>query len=528
MNLVRATAQIGGLTLVSRILGFVRDLLMARYLGAGFASDAFLVAFRLPNLFRSLFAEGAFSAVFVPMFARKIGEAGGDARPARDFAEQMLAVLAPMLLLFTAVMLIAAGPVVLIMTGGFKDGSPEKLALTTEFTRITFPYLMLISLASLFGGVLNSLGRFWVNAATPVLLNLCLIAGLTIFRGHTDIETARGQAVAVSVAGILQFAWVAWASARAGQPLRLRAPRLTPEVRTLLRLIAPAALGAGATQVNLVISTILAAQFLDQGSVSYLYYADRLTQLPLGLVGVGLGTAILPALSRALGSGDLAGAQRTQNRALEIMLVLTLPAMVALIVSALPLIEGLLQHGRFTALDSSRTALTLAASAIGLPAYILIKVLTPGFYARADTRTPVRIAMLSLLVNLVLNLSTVWTLAYVGLALSNALAAWVNAGLLYLTLRRRKHLAFDARLKASAIRLFAASAAMAAVLFVLNPLVRPYLTGALIPRIGALAVLVGVGGVVYFAVALGLGAFRLADLRAQLVRRRPAPVSPAS
>jgi len=228
MNLVRATATIGGLTLVSRVLGFVRDLLMARFMGAGFASDAFLVAFRLPNLFRALFAEGAFSAVFVPMFSRKIGEAGGDTGPAREFAEQVLAVLVPLLLAFTALALVAAGPVVWAMTGGFAEGTPEKLRLTTEFTRITFPYLLFISLASLLGGVLNSLGRFWVNAATPVLLNLCLIAGLTVFRGEGDIATARGQAVAVSIAGILQFAWVAWASARAAAATSPLSARILP------------------------------------------------------------------------------------------------------------------------------------------------------------------------------------------------------------------------------------------------------------------------------------------------------------
>ncbi len=525
MNLVRATATIGGLTLVSRILGFVRDILMARFMGAGFASDAFLVAFRLPNLFRALFAEGAFSAVFVPMFSRKIGEAGGDTAPARDFAEQVLAVLAPVLLAFTAVAMIAAAPIFWATTGGMAGGGPDKLGLTAEFTRITFPYLLLISLASLFGGVLNSLGRFWVNAATPVLLNLCLIAGLTVFRGHGDIATARGQAVAVTVAGILQFAWVAWASARAGQPLRLRLPRLTPEVRALMRVIAPAALGAGAAQVNLLISTLLADAFLPLGSVSYLYYADRLNQLPLGLVGVGVGTAILPTLSRALGAGDAAAAERTQNRALELVLLLTFPAAVALVVSALPLIRGLLQHGAFTSDNAVQTARALTAFSLGLPAYVLIKVLTPGFYARSDTRTPVRIAVLSVGINFVGNITTVWSLAHVGLALSTAVAAWVNAGLLYRTLHRRGHLTLDARLKRSAVRLMAAAAAMAAVLLALNGTVEPYMTRGLVERVGALAGLCGTGFGVYVAVALGLGAFRLGDLRAQLVRRRPAPVS---
>ena len=527
MNLVRATATIGGLTLVSRVLGFVREILMAHAVGAGFAADAFFIAFRLPNLFRALFAEGAFSAVFVPMFNRIVGREGGDTAPALAFAEEVLAVLAPILLAFTALMLVAAGPIVWAMTGGFEDGSPEKTRLTTEFTRITFPYLMLISLASLFGGVLNSLGRFWVNAAAPILLNIALIAGLTVFRAHTDVATARGQAIAVTAGGALQLAWVVWAAARAGAFLRLRRPRLSPRVRELLRLIGPAALGAGATQVNLVISSTLAARFLAQGSVATLNYADRLNQLPLGLIGIGVGTAILPTLARALASGDHASAERTQNRAIELVLLLTLPAAVALVVSAEPLIAGLLQHGAFTALDTGRTARALAFFSLGLPAYVLIKVLTPGFYARTDTKTPVRIALVAVGINLAGNLLSVWSLGVAGIALSSAISAWINAALLARVLHRRGHLRFDARLKRVTLRLAAASAAMAAVLLLLNPRVLPFVTGGLVPRVAALTLLVGLGAAAYFAAALALRAFRLADLRAQFARRRPPPLQPA-
>lgn len=527
MSLVRNTATIGGLTLISRILGFVRDQLMAHAIGAGFASDAFYVAFRLPNLFRALFAEGAFSAVFVPMFSRIVGKEGGDTGPAKAFAEEVLAVMAPFLLAFTALMLVLAGPIVWAMTGGFQGGSAEKLRLTTEFTRITFPYLMLISLASLFGGVLNSLGRFWVNAATPIVLNLTLIAGLTLFRSHTDIGTARGQAIAVTIAGALQLAWVVWAAVKTGDGLALRAPRLSPRVRELLRQVGPAALGAGATQINLVISSTLAARFLAQGSVSILYYADRLNQLPLGLIGIGVGTAILPTLARALGSGDEAGAARTQNRALELALLLSLPAAVALVVSAHPLIAGLLQHGAFTSADSARTAGVLTAFSLGLPAYVLIKILTPGFYARGDTRTPVRIAMLSVAINLVGNLASVWSLGVVGIALSSAFAGWINALLLYRVLHRRGLLSLDARLKRSATRLTAASLAMIAALLPLNRLLGPWMTGTLPLRAAGLTLLVGLGFAAYVAVALALGAFRLGDLRAQFAGRRPAPLKPA-
>lgn len=526
MNLLRASATIGGLTLISRILGFLRDMLMARYVGAGFASDAFLIAWRLPNLFRALFAEGAFSAAFVPMFNRTVAEAdaqeeGSGLRVALRFAEDVLAVLLPFLIIFTVIMMLAAGPIVWAMTGGFPDGGPEKFELATRYTRITFPYLMLISLVSLLGGILNSLNRFWVNAAAPILLNLCLIAGLLFFRGHSDVETARTQAIAVTVSGVLQLGWLILACWQAGIRLRIRLPRLSPEVKRMLALIAPAAIGAGAVQFNLLISTTLAARFLPEGSVSYLYYADRLTQLPLGLIGIGVGTAMLPSLSRQLGGGDRQSALDTQNRAIELVLLLTLPATAALIVSATPLIRGLLQHGAFDARDTIASAQALAAFSVGLPAYVLIKVLTPGFYARADTRTPVRIALVAMLVNLGLNLALVWPLGFVGLALTTAIAAWVNAGLLYWTLHRREHFAIDDRLRRTGIRLFAATLAMAALLyFVLNPLVDPWTGRSLVERVAALLVLCVTGVVVYFGLVFGLGAYSVATLKGQLKRKR--------
>ena len=519
MSLVRATATIGGLTLVSRILGFVRDMLFAQFVGAGLASDCFLIAFRLPNLFRALFAEGAFSAAFVPMFSRTLGEHDGEVAAGQVFAEQVLAVLLPVLLLFTATMIVLAWPVVWLLTGGFPGASPAKFGLAVEFTKITFPYLLTISLTSLLGGILNSVGRFWVNAAAPILLNLTLIAALLLFRGHSDIYSARLQSAAVSVAGVLQFLWLLWACHRAQIDLRLRLPKLTPKVRQLLRLIGPAAVGAGAVQFNLLISTALAARFLGEGAVSYLYYADRLNQLPLGLVGIGVGTALLPTLARQLGAKQDVVALHTQNRAVEIVLLLTLPAAAALVASALPIIATLLEHGRFTHTDTLRTAAVLAAFSLGLPAYVLIKVLTPGFHARSDTRTPVRIAMLSMLVNLIGNVVLIWSLGYVGIALSTALAAWLNAGLLFRTLRRRGQFDVDARLKKSVPRLLLATAAMVAVLLIANRLAAPFLAAPLVERVVALTLLVAAGGIVYVAVAAALGAFSLADVKAQLTRR---------
>ena len=519
VNLVRATATIGGLTLVSRIAGFVRDMLMARFVGAGMASDAFLIAFRLPNLFRALFAEGAFASAFVPMFNRQVGADAGDLGNAKRFAEDVLAVLLPVLTVFTIVMVVAAAPVVWALTGGFPDASPQKFGLAVDFTRLTFPYLLLISLVSLMGGILNSIQRFWVNAAAPILLNLALIAGLLLFRGTSDVETARVQAVCVSVAGILQFGWLLWACLRADIRLRLRAPHLGPKVRQLLRIVWPAALGAGAVQFNLLISTALAARFLPEGAVSFLYYADRLNQLPLGLIGIGVGTALLPALSRQLGAGNDGAAGHTQNRAIELVLLLTLPAAAALTVSATPIIRALLEHGRFTAADTGATAAALAAFSLGLPAYVLIKVLTPGFHARQDTKMPVRIAIASMLVNLAGNLILIWRFGHVGIALATAVAAWVNAIGLWWVLRARGHFTADARLRRTLPRLLAAAAIMVAVLLALDPLVAPYTGASLIVRAAALALLIGAGGIAYLGAARLLGVFTVAELRAQFTRK---------
>ncbi|MGZ8336377.1 MAG: murein biosynthesis integral membrane protein MurJ [Allosphingosinicella sp.] len=519
MSLVRSSTTIGLLTLVSRVLGFLRDMLMARFLGAGFASDAFLVAFRLPNLFRALFAEGAFSAAFVPMFSRQL--AGPEGREgARHFAEAVLAMLLVVLLLFTALIMAAAWPVVWAMTGGFSGDDPDKLAFAVELSRITFPYLTLISLASLFAGILNSLGRFWVAAAAPILLNLSLIVALTFFRGSSDIETARAQAIAVSVSGLLQLGWLVLAARGVGIRLKLKRTRLTPDVKKLMRLILPAAIGAGAVQVNLLVSTLLAAHFLPEGSISYIYYAERLGQLPLGLVGIGVGTALLPLISRQLASERPEIALYSQNRAIQLVLLLSLPATAALILSAGPLVSGLLRQGQFTSTDAAATAATLAALSVGLPAFVLIKVLTPGFHARSDTTTPVRIAVASMLVNLTLNLLLIWELAQVGLALATALAAWVNVALLYLILRRRGHFALDAKLKRALPRMLVATTAMSAVLLALNPPVMGLVGQNLAGRVLGLALLVGVGGMVYFATAFLFRAITLAELSEQLRRGR--------
>lgn len=525
MNLARSLGSVGGLTLVSRILALVRDSLQARYVGANFASDAFLVAFRLPNMFRAFFAEGAFSSAFIPMFNRKLAEAGGDRGPAFDFAERALSVLFGFLAVMTIVMLIAAWPLTAMLSGGFHKQHPshEQFAFAVELGRITIPYLMLICLASLLGGILNSLDKFWVNAAAPILLNIAMVGGLFAFHG-TPAQSARVQALAVPVGGVLQLAWLFIACKAAGVSLRPRLPRMDADVKRLMELLLPAAVGAGAVQVNLVVSTMLSGYLLREGSISYIYYADRVNQLPLGMIGIGLGTILLPTISRLLSAGEDEKAMDTQNRGMELALFLTLPAMVALIVAAGPIVRGLFQYGHFTAEDTARCSWALAGFSIGLPSYVLVKVLTPGYYARHDTRTPVRYAVQSVGVNLAGNLILIPVLGrfgygHVGPPLATALSSTANVWFLYATLARRGHFVADAQLKRRIPRLAGAAVLMGVAIFGFDQLLDPWLKARIWERYMALIALVGAGVVVYGIACFVTGAFVLEDIRILLRRR---------
>ncbi len=509
MALARFAATIGGYTMASRVLGFVRDILMAAVLGAGPVADAFFVAFKLPNFFRRLFAEGAFNAGFVPVFAGLVEKRGRDF--AFAFADAALGLLLVVLLLFTALMQGTMPWVMLVLAPGFAD-DPEKFALAVTLTRLTFPYLMLISLVSLLAGVLNSLRRFAAAAAAPVLLNLCLIASL-LYLDETFATPGHGLAIGVSLAGVVQFLWLVGAAVRAGYLPRLPRPRLTSEVRELLGLMAPAALGASVAQINLVVDLILAS-LLPVGSISFLFYADRLNQLPIGVVGVAVGTALLPLIARQIARGEDAAALASQNRGIEFAAVLTLPAAAALILLAGDLIGGLFERGAFTPATTAATGAALVAYAAGLPAYVLIKVLTPAFFARKDTRTPVKIAVLALVVNLVLNLILMRYLQHVGLALATATAAWVNVGLLAAVLHRRGQLAPDARLRRRLAATIAATATMVLALWGLQTLLAAPLATAGGERSTALAGLVVAGVLVYALAALVFGAFRPRELMA--------------
>ena len=516
MGLLRAIVTVGGFTMLSRILGFVRDILTAATLGAGPIADAFFVAFKFPNLFRRLFAEGAFASVFVPILAGHV-EAKAE-MSARLFAERAMSGL---FLIVAVVVVIAELTMPFLMMAfapGFID-DPAKFNLTVMLTQITFPYLLFISMASLFSGVLNTHGRFAAAAATPILLNLCLI-GAVLFLAPMAPSVGHALAIGVFVAGLVQVVFLYRACVRAGIILKPRKPELADDIKLLFKRIIPVAVGAGVYQINLIIDTIIAS-LLASGSIAYLFYADRVVQLPLGVVGVAVGTALLPSLSRAIKAGDSAAARNGQNRAIEFALLLTLPAAVALAMIAAPIISVLFERGAFDAEASAKTAAALGVYAFGLPAYVMIKALAPGFFARGDTKTPVVIAV-AMVVNLILNLLLMGPFQHVGIAMATVASSWLNVLLMAFHLRRKDALDFDDRLKTRLFRTAAASGVMAGVLWIAHEQLSVTIANAeLMIKIPAFIVLVAAGLISFLVAALVFRAVRLQDLAA--LRRRAEP-----
>jgi putative peptidoglycan lipid II flippase len=524
MNLLKATGTIGGLTLVSRIAGFARDLILARVLGAGLAADAFFVAQRMPNLFRRLFAEGAFSAAYVPMFAKRLhGEEGLPG--AERFSQDVLSVFVPALLLFVGLFELVMPGFIWLMASGYAD-EPAKFDLTVELSRIAFPYLLFISIVALLTGILNSMSRFAAGAAAPILFNLTLVAGALTgawLRGPdgSDATVARAMAVAISLSGLVQLIWLWFWVRRTGFRLTLRRPRLTPEVRQFGRIFLPATIGAGVYQLSILIETFFATR-LPEGSMAYLNYADRLNQLPLGVIGIALGTAILPAISRQIATGDEAGAGRVQGQAVELAMLITLPAAIALGICAGPLVEALFVGGRFTLADARVTGGVLAALVCGLPAYVLAKVLTPGFFARGDTKTPVQIAAVVLGANVLLNIVVVARYGIVGLAGVTAACSWLNVALLYGILHRRAHFALGAVVRARLFRQAIASLLMAALLIVLRGWLAPLFAGSGTERLAGVIALCAPGLAVYLAAAWIMGATDKGEIMALFRRGKAA------
>ncbi len=499
---------VGAATMLSRVLGFVRDIMMAAIVGAGPVADAFFVAFKLPNLFRRLFAEGAFNAAFIPLFSGRL-ETEGEAQ-ARLFAERVLSVLLLTLVILTVLAQLGMPWLMHALAPGFAD-DPDKFADSVLFARIMFPYLLFVSLVALYGGVLNSLYKFAAPAFAPVLLNIIFIIALMVIIPLTGTP-GRTLSLAVAIAGVAQFLMVAFAAWRSGIRLRLPWPRLSDDVKRLLVLAVPGAIAGGIAQLNLFIGNIIAS--LQDSAISYLYYADRLYQLPLGVVGTAIGIVLLPDLSRRLRAGDARGARDSQNRALEFAMLLCLPATVALLVIPGTIVDVLFTRGAFSAQDAIATAQAVAAFAIGLPAYIAIKLLTPAYFARENTLTPLKFASAGVALNIILSIALFFVIGFVGIALATSAAAWLNAALLAQLLWRKGEMRLDSRNKARLPRIAGATLCLGGVLWAGEWLLAPWLDSATETiRIAALALLVCGGGATFFACAIVSGGLKLAELR---------------
>ncbi|MGF1550472.1 MAG: murein biosynthesis integral membrane protein MurJ [Sphingomonadaceae bacterium] len=521
MNLLKSTGIIGGLTLVSRVAGFAREMIFARVLGAGAVSDAFLQAFLLPNTFRRLFAEGAFSAAFVPMFSKRLHQGEG-IEDARRFSNDVLSVFLPVLIALAAIFEIAMPGVIWLLASDWQE-IPGKFELGVALARITFPYIVLISLVTVFSAMLNSVSRFAPGASFPIILNIVMIAALLFGdalrrRGYDTADIAYVLAWAVMLAGFLQLGWVYLFARRAGFRPRLGPPRITPEVKRLGLIAFPAALGTGAYQISQLVQVYFLNQ-LESGSLSHVNYADRLNQLPLGIIGIALGTAILPSLSKFVGAEDRAGADRMQSNAIELAMLLTIPAAAALALCALPFVTLVFLGGRFEPEDAAITADVLTALVAGLPAYVLIKVLVPSFYARADTKTPVYAALAALAFFVLFNLFFLFRFGVVGVAAASAAGAWINCAILLAILSARDLYRPPARLIGRIGRQIAAAAMMAAALYAVREQLWGLYAGDILARAAALAALVAAGTLSYFAAAFALGAVDRQRLRLLMTRK---------
>ena len=507
MNLLRALATVSGMTLLSRILGFVRDFVIARAFGAGMMTDAFFVAFRLPNLLRRMFAEGAFSQAFVPILAEYKNRQGEAA--ARTLIDRTATLLALVVAVVALLGIVAAPLIIYVSAPGF-SADADKFALTVELTRITFPYILFMALVALAGGILNTWSRFAIPAFTPVLLNLSFI-GMALFAAPWFDPPVLALAWAVFLGGVLQLALQLRPLHRIGMLPRFDLNLHDPGVRRILKLMAPALLGVSVSQISLLINTIFAS-FLQSGSVSWLYYADRLMEFPAGLLGVALGTILLPSLARLHADQRQEEFSSLLDWGLRLTLLLTLPAALALMLLAVPLVATLFNYGAVSATDVLATRQALVAYSVGLSGLILVKVLAPAFYARQDIKTPVKIALITLAATQAMNLAFIVPLKHAGLALSIGLASCLNAALLYRGLRRRGVYQPQAGWTRFLVRLLVALAVMGIVLWFAAGADQLWVEQGGFARILRLAGVVAAGAIAYFATLFALG-FRLKDFR---------------
>ena len=514
MKLLKAMATVAGLTGISRILGFLRDILTAALMGAGPVADAFFVALKLPNLFRRITAEGAFSVAFVPMYSGKL-EKEGETR-ADEFASNAFGVMLTVLVPFTIIALIVMPWIIYAIAPGFHGGE-QRYDLAVEMSRITFPYLLLMSLSALLGGMLNAHDRFGPFAAAPILFNLCMIIGLVAFTPMLETP-GHGLSWGVFFAGITQLAWMAYSIRRAKIRFKLRRPKFNGDIKKLFKLMGPGVIGAGVVHINLFADVIIAS-LLPEGSISYLYYADRLNQLPLGLVGIAVGTALLPMLSKAFASGNHERAQYLFNRALEICLLLALPAAVALFVAGEPMIKVLFERGQFTAENTDMTAQVLMGYTIGLPAYIAVKVFSSAYWSQQDTVTPVKISIICTFMNIAIALALIGWLGVAGIATATGIAGWVQFVLLHRGLKKIPAAEYDPRFIRFLPRVVLSTCFMAVVLYSAAHLMGPMFDGDTVPKILALSALIGVGVVSYGFAALLSGALKIDEIKKYLLKK---------
>ncbi|MDD3669575.1 MAG: murein biosynthesis integral membrane protein MurJ [Alphaproteobacteria bacterium] len=504
MSLLKSIAAVSGGTAVSRIVGLVRDMLVAKYLGATLMSDAFFVAFRFPNLFRSLLAEGTLNVAFVPLLTGELHAAGK--KSAREFAAAVFSFLFYVLLIFVVIIEIVMPGLMFLLAPGFGQ-IPGKLALTTTLSRIAFPFLMAVSLVSLMAGILNSLGKFGAAALTPTILNLCMIAGLIGLTPFIASEYAPAYALAwgVLIAGVCELAFLGYFLWKNDFTFRLLGPvralfRLSGPVKTLLKKMGPGVLGSGVYQINLCLDTIFVS-FVGAGAISWLNYANRLFQLPVGMIGVAIGTALLPVLSRHIRAGEYAQANIQLNRGLELSLAMSLASTIGLVLLATPIIGVLFEHGVFTRADTIRTADALMIYALGLPAYMTTKALSPFFYARGDTKTPVKIAICGVVLNSVAAITLMQVWGYIGIALATTIATWVNAAQYFVRVRKSRQFARDDLFRFRAPRIVVACILMGVALGVGTAAARAadpeWQFGLSLYSAGILSALVGLGVAVF-------------------------------
>ena len=524
MSLLKSIATVSGFTMLSRIIGFIRDVLIAQYLGATMLSDAFFVALRFPNLFRSLFAEGTLNVSFVPIFSHLLKEKGKD--KARLFATEAFSLLFYILLTFMILMELLMPYAMIVLAPGFEQ-IPGKIELTTQLSRITFPFLLFVSLVSLLSGVLNSVGKFAAAAFTPCLLNLMMIVFLIFFSPFMP-NPAYALAWGVFFAGIIELSFLIWNMHRNGLSFGLWDPIkvircFSKDIKTLFKRMLPGVFGSGVYQINLFLDTFFVS-FLIQGAVSWLNYAYHLFQLPIGIIGVAIGTALLPILSRYIHEGKIQKARHEMNRGLEVSLSMSLSSMSGLFILSVPIVSVLFERGAFTYEETLPTANALRAFSLGLPAYMLTKALAPFFYAKGDTVTPVKIATLGVVVNAILCLILMQFWGHIGIALATSITVWVNAGQYVYLLKKRGDFSLDLLFKFRAVRIIFSAIMMGILLvsekYILDHYYQNWLQEKHFMPFLFLSILIGSSILLYFGILIATKGIRWKDLKSFLFHKK--------